>query len=173
MAELTDQIVLSWRPSIRELEGAVRAYRRATRVAWVDWAFGGVMFLFFGAAALTGDYGAIPFAVLGLLFATQLISFAYRWLFSWRNPRTTAEIVTTFTADAVAEQQSGMSSRIEWSAIAAYLRTPAGLMLLMATKGNAPFILVPYRAARDDIEWSRLVGLVQASVRPHPRARGH
>jgi hypothetical protein len=150
-------IALEWTPTLRQLERGVRARRRATRVAWLEWGLGAVAFLVFLPGALNGESAAWPGLVISVLYGTGLWGFGYRWLFYWRrHPDSFAPDRMEVAESGIVDAQAGVTQRFEWNHWRALLHYRDGLLLMTSTKGDAGVLFLPSAAAVNADEWSEV-----------------
>jgi len=168
------QLELVWTPTIAEVERAIRARRRATRVVWLERGFGAAGVVLFGADLLTGDWVALPFLVYFLLLAAGAWGFAYRWLFTWRrNPQLfTDEVRQILTDEGILGIQGSVTTNSSWDRWASLLHLRDAVMVVASNKGNTSFVLLQRGGAKDDAQWAVVLDLVEGHVPAHPRDPG-
>jgi hypothetical protein len=170
---MADEFVLVWTPTLRELEAAIRARRRATRVTWLEWGFGGLGAVVFGSALASGTWSAGFAFVLSILWGTGLWGFGYRWLFYWRrNPHAFAELRQVVSETGVTEAQAGQVSSFEWAYWGSLLHLRHALLLTVSPKGNTGFVVLARRGLAHPNDWPALVALVTRQVSARPAGKG-
>lgn len=170
-------------PTIADIEHAIAAKRRATKVFWLDLAGGllitamaclGILILLFDPLSRSplAMASTLLLLVWGILILTGHYGRAYRRLFVYRNdPDLFLDMTITLDDEGIRSVDTHHDERTTWAAWKAWIRTKDGIALLTSVKGAAGYEILPRRALTEPSRWNEMLAFVSAHVPRHPGQR--